>query len=106
MKKLIDGKLYDTDSAELIASVYPNGTQDQSNFRFLRERLYRTASGRWFIAGVGGAKTSYSQPAASGGVTGGEDIRAVTDKQAFAWLERHNCVEEAQDYFADRIEPA
>ena len=106
MKKLIDGKLYDTESADLIASVYPNGTQDQSNFHFLRERLYCTESGRYFIAGVGGPKTTYSQPAASGGVTGGEDIRAVTEEQAFAWCERHNAVDVAQEHFADRIEPA
>jgi hypothetical protein len=106
MEKLIDGKLYDTEQAELITEVYPNGTRDLSNFRFLREQLYVTESGSYFIAGKGGAKTKYSQTAAGGGTTGGKDIRAVTEKQAFQWCQRHDAVETAREHFPQHIEPA
>jgi hypothetical protein len=106
MEKLIDGKLYSTDNAELITSTYPNGTQDRSNFRFLKESLYVTENGSYFIAGEGGAKTKYSQPAATGGTTGGEDIRAVSEEEAFDWLQRHDEVQTAREHFPQQIEPA
>lgn len=106
MEKLIDGKLYDTDSAELITSTYPNGTQDRGNFRFLKESLYVTENGSYFIAGEGGAKTKYSQPAASGGTTGGEDIRAVTEEEAFQWCQRRGEVDAAREHFPGHFEPA
>jgi hypothetical protein len=104
MQKLIDGKLYDTEQAEEIAS-WSNGLS-YSDFNHMDESLYRTESGRWFIHGGGGPKTKYRKPAAGGGVSGSEDIRALSEDEAFQWLQRHNLVEEAQTYFADRIEPA
>jgi hypothetical protein len=104
MKKLIDGLLYDTESAEEIAS-WSNGLS-YSDFNHMDETLYRTESGRWFIHGGGGPKTKYRKPAAGGGVTGSEDIRALTDAEAFEWLQAKNNVSAAQEYFADRIEAA
>ena len=106
MKKLIDSKLYDTDSAQLITSVYPNGTRDRSDFQFLKERLFQTKSGRYFIAGEGGPRTSYRQPAPAGGMTGGEDIRAVTEAEAYEWCQEHGAVDAALEHFEDYIEIA
>ena len=106
MEKLIDGKLYLTDSAELIAETYPNGTRDRSDFRFLREQLYVTDNGAYFIAAKGGPKTKYSQPAATGGTTGGEEIRALPEQDAFEWCQRHDEVDAAREHFSQHIEPA
>jgi len=106
MEKLIDGKLYDTDNATLLASAYPNGTQDRSNFHFLWERLYVTENGRYFVAGEGGAKTRYSKPAATGGVKGGEDIRSLSAQEAFEWCQQHDKVEAAREHFTEHIEAA
>jgi len=106
MEKLIDGKLYSTDNAQLITSTYPNGTQDRSNFRFLKESLYVTENGAYFIAGEGGPRTKYSQPAATGGTTGGEDIRVLSEDDAFEWCQRHDKVATAREHFPDHFDPA
>jgi AmiR/NasT family two-component response regulator len=39
-------------------------------------------------------------------VTGSKDIRALSEDEAFQWLQEHNMVGQAQKHFADRIEPA
>ena len=104
MQKLIDGKLYDTNEAELIASW--STFQDKRDFNFFEEKLYRTESGAWFLYGSGGASSKYSQPAASGGMTGGEDIRPLSESEVFEWCERRNQVEVALEYFPDMVEPA
>jgi hypothetical protein len=103
MQKLIDGKLYDTDNAELVAGW--SNIKDRSDFNYCREELYRTENGRFFIYGQGGARSKYSETTSSGH-TGGKDIRAVSEDQAFEWLQAKDQVEEALDLFGDRIEDA
>ena len=46
MKKIIDGKLYDTETAECLG-FYPHF--DGNTFHYLREALYRTKKGTYFI---------------------------------------------------------
>jgi hypothetical protein len=103
MKKLIDGKLYDTESAERVA-LWRN-VLDRTNFRYCREELYLSSGGRWFIYGTGGPKSKYSERTA-GGRSGGEDIRAVSEDEAFQWCQKKDQVGAAQNHFPDRIEPA
>jgi hypothetical protein len=103
MEKVINGLVYDTDKAEKIAS-YSN-SKSRNDFRFLREELYKTKSGRYFIYGEGGPKTKYSKPV-NGGRSGSHDIRAVSENDAVAWLEKHNKVDVIREEFPDHLEPA
>jgi hypothetical protein len=103
MRKLVDGKLYDTDEAEEVAR-YRHGLQ--GDFSHYKEALYRTDAGRWFIAGKGNAKTKYANTTPDGMKGPGSDIRPLSDDDAFAWLERHDKIGAAQDHFPDHIEPA
>lgn len=86
MKQVIDGMKYDTATAEQIAR-YEN-TSDTRDTKYLRETLYRTPNGRFFIAGKGGAETKYSEPAAGGGLTGGSEIRTMSEESALSWCEK------------------
>src|SRR4051812_48422368 len=53
MRKVIDGKVYDTSTSEEICDISGN-ISDRSNFHYDDTRLYRTGKGAFFIAGHGG----------------------------------------------------
>jgi len=101
MKKIINGKSYNTDTAEIIAS-FENGLGSR-DFRNYSEELYKTKKGNYFLAGEGGAMTKYSRPV--GNMTdGGSDIFVLSKTEAIEWLERHGETEALEKYFADDIE--
>jgi hypothetical protein len=103
MKKVVGGKVYNTETAEEIAewsnSYYPN------DFKYCQETLYRTKNGAWFILGEGGAMSKYSQQCGNA-YGGGSDIRPLTPEEAQEWLELHDLVDELEEHFADSIEEA
>lgn len=87
MKQVIEGKLYNTATAEEIGS-YWNG-RSQSDFRNVSESLYKTKSGRFFLAGSGGPMTKYSRPC--GDMTGGgSGIIPLETEEARTWCEEHD----------------
>jgi hypothetical protein len=85
MKKIIDGKTYNTETAERIGT-WDNGL-GYSDFRYCEEALYMTKKGAFFIKGEGGAMTIWSE---SNGNTswGGSGIRPVTETEALTWCEK------------------
>jgi hypothetical protein len=87
MKKVINGKVYNTEKATEVAN-FQNGVMP-SDFDFLEETLYQSPNGQFFIAGSGGAKTKYSQPVGSNNRGGGSDIELLNESEAKDWLERH-----------------
>ncbi len=100
MKKIIDGKRYDTTTAEKIAkwsnNYYPN------DFNYMEETLYRTPKGAWFLHGEGGGLSRYAQ--SYGNSSGwGSDLRVLTPAEARAWLERRDCPDELEEYFGGEI---
>ncbi len=103
MKAIIDGKRYNTDTATEVAA-YWNGC-GEGDFNRVNEKLYKTAKGAWFIAGSGGARSSYSQSYGDG-VSGGEAIRPITADEAIEWLESHNEADALDEHFAEHIEDA
>ena len=104
MKSIINGKKYDTDSAELLGT-YHNGLP-QSDFDYYSVSLYRTKrSQQYFSAGEGGARTSYSQR--YGNMYGaGERIDVLTKEEALSWAEEHLTSDEVEAAFPDDIEEA
>jgi len=83
MKRVIDGKIYNTDTAERI------GTHGYSNFRDFRYEntdLYKTKKGAWFLCGEGGPLSRWSQSRGNE-QTGGSGIEALTTTEALAWCE-------------------
>lgn len=103
MKKVIDGKLYDTKTAELLhewSAGFPT-----SDFHHCYEALYRTPRGALFLHGEGGPLTKYAT--SHGNSRGsGEDITPMTREEAMAWLEQHDGVAALIEHFSDSIEDA
>ena len=103
MKKVIEGKVYNTETAEEIHSWsnhYPS-----SDFKACSESLYRTKKGAFFIAGSGGPLSSYAVPCGSG-YGGGDGIRPITREEALEWLESHDGGDAIEEHFSDMIEEA
>ena len=84
MKRIINGKIYNTDTATRIGNhQYAN----RGDFRYEDTDLYRTPKGAWFISGEGGARSRWSRPCGSNGQCGGSGIEAMTSTEALAWCE-------------------
>ena len=103
MKKIINGKRYDTETATEVASF--SNSLGQGDFRNLDESLYITKSGNFFLSGEGGPMTKYSRPA--GNMTsGGSDLIPLSKDEALDWLESHDFPEEIEKYFTNIIKDA
>lgn len=79
MKKIINGKLYNTDTAREVADWSPDIAK--SDFNYYHETLYRKRTGEYFIYGEGGPASKYAK-SAYGAWESGEDIIPLTQEQA------------------------
>lgn len=103
MKRIIEGKVYNTETAEQVA-YWDNGYYG-NDFKRCEEGLYRTERGAWFLAGEGGPMSKYARP--SGNMTsGGEGLEPISEKEAQDWLESHDFTDELEQYFKDKLEEA
>ena len=101
MKQVINHKVYNTETATILAT-FDNG-HSHTDFAYLKEDLYVTAKGSYFLAGEGGASTKYRE--VSGNSTGpGEKIIPLTGKEALDWCEATKNHETALERF--KIEEA
>ncbi len=91
MKKVINGKLYDTETAKMLGS-YSQG--NERNFEHIKETLYRKKGGDYFIYGEGGACTDYAVEVDDSYWQAGEDIRTLSEESARRWAEENMTVEE------------
>lgn len=87
MKKVLNGKLYDTDKAVRMANW--ENIQDCRSFNHLEETLYRKRTGEYFLHGEGEARTKYAQRYEDNMWGHGEQIIPLTVKAAQEWAEEH-----------------
>jgi hypothetical protein len=75
--KVIGGKKYDTETATQLAfhqEPYPTDFK----FKLMREALYRTAKGAYFLAGKGGGQSKYAK----------SDGDKRSEAEALTWCEK------------------
>jgi|SRR5215472_2324909 len=98
MKRIIDGKRYDTDTAEHVAEV--GNDYNRSDFRWEVSNVYTTKRAAWFIAGKGGPMSRWARKVEGGGTwTDGEGLEVLTQDEARELLEQHNAIEALEQYF-------
>lgn len=103
MRKVINGKIYDTENATLLAEDW-NGL-GSGDFNYFVEELYITKKGSFFLYGSGGALSIYNE--SNGRETWGiSKIIPLTEKETFDWLENNGETEVIEEYFRDWIEEA
>ncbi len=86
MKKIINGKKYDTNTARFIGYA---GYSYPGDLSFWLERLYRKKTGEFFLHGVGGAMSKYAHRAGLNEWSGGEEIIPLSPEEARKWAEEH-----------------
>jgi hypothetical protein len=96
MKKLINGRRYDTDTAKELA-CWDNGVYGDINS--VEETLYRKNTGEFFLHGSGGANTKYARSTGTGNWTPGEEIIPLTLEAAQEWAEKFLSVEKYEEIF-------
>ena len=86
MKQIINGKLYNTDTAKEIG-YYQYG--DGGDFNYLYEALYKKRTGEFFLYGCGGANTCYGVECGNRCRSGGEEIIPYSEAEAKEWAEKY-----------------
>ena len=86
-KQTIAGKVYDTETAEELASASAEMTR--TDIGYWEETLYRTPQRAYFLAGGGGPATKWARPTVGGGRIGSSGIRALSEQEARAWVEKY-----------------
>ena len=108
MIRVIDGKRYNTETADKIAD-WDNGCYT-SDFGYYDEELYRTKNGAWFLVRSGGPMTCMAVSVGSNCRTGSSDLSPMSDNDALEWLQDHSGESDAvaaiEKYFADAIQDA
>ena len=88
MKKVIDGKLYNTETADRLHDW--NNRCPCSDFQYCEEALYRTKKGAFFLAGSGGPMSKYAQAIEQNSWGGGEGLEPLSTEEALNWAETHD----------------
>ena len=97
MKKIINGKVYDTDKAKAVG-WYSAG---EDRLDRIADTLYRKRTGEFFLHGEGGAATSYAEPRGDGGWAPGERIAPMSYEAAREWAEARLSVDDYENIFGE-----
>lgn len=87
MKKIINGKKYDTETAQELGTW--ENTADASDFNWTAETLYQKRTGEFFIFGEGGPASRYAVAEGTNWWSGGKKILPLSWEAAREWAEEH-----------------
>lgn len=86
IEKIIDGKLYSTQTAQLLKVVVRN---PMSAEKFEAETLYRTKTGNFFFAALGGSESQFADHNQTGQI-----LLPMSIEEAKAWMQKHATAQE------------
>lgn len=101
MKKVINGRVYDTSTAKKQGEWYYGRPGDME---YVLEQLYQKRTGEFFLYGFGGAATSYAEKVSHNEVSEGEKIRPLSIRKAQEWAERRLDGDEYEAIFGETPE--
>lgn len=96
MRKIIDGKLYDTETAMEVGS---SSHGCQIDFNYYEETLYRKRNGEYFLAGYGNALSKYRVQVGVDRWDSGSAIFRMSFDEARKWAEDNLSVEDYMEEF-------
>ena len=98
MKKIINGKKYDTETATMVGE-YWNGYGSE-DFNYLVEELYVKKNGEYFLVGKGGPLTKYVEYYGNNR-TYGEEIIPMTLEKAKNWAVKNMDADLYEEIFGE-----
>lgn len=99
MKKIINGRKYDTDTANTIAE-WDNG-RGVNDFKYELETLFLKRNGEYFLFGEGGAMSKYAQNMGDNSWSGGAAIIPLSYESARQWAEKHLDADDYEEAFGE-----
>lgn len=99
MKKIINGKRYDTETAKEVACA--SSYEGRTDFHWWEETLYRKQTGEFFIYGEGGPASRYAEPCGQNSWTEGSRLMPVSLEKAQKWAEEHLDADEYEEIFGE-----
>lgn len=100
MRAVIGGKLFDTNTAEVICDVSPSGYSN-SDFKWENTTLYKSPAGQFFVAGSGNAMTRWAKQIGNNSTSGGSGVTLVTLNEARELCETHGTVSDFTKAFGE-----
>ena len=99
MKKIINQKRYDTDTAQ--ERGYWENNYGRTDFHWCAETLYQKKTGEFFLHGEGNAASKYAESCGNNSWCGGEKIIPVDYETAREWAEKHLEADEYESIFGE-----
>ena len=96
MKKIINGKVYDTDTARDMGG---DSFGNYGDFSHWSETLYQKRTGEFFLHGEGGPMSRYAETIGQNQWSGGEKIIPLSPAKAREWAEEHLSADEYEAAF-------
>lgn len=96
MKKVKNGKVYDTETAEVVGCFESGKPGDMYHFA---EELYRKRTGEFFLYGYGGPASKYGVPIGDCNWSGSDEIIPISYPAAQKWAEEHLTGDEYEEIF-------
>ena len=104
MRKIINGKIYDTQTANIIGQ-YDNG-YGSGDFKIISEDLYKSTKGSYFLHGRGGPLSAYATQIGNGRGYG-EALVPMSKQNALDWCQDRELINsKIEAEFVDLIEEA
>ena len=99
MKKIINGRLYNTNTAKCVG--YFSNDLEYNDINAFEEKLYRKKNGEFFLYGWGGANTEFAEKCGTRSWCSGESIRPISINEAKEWAEENLSADKYIDCFGD-----
>ena len=99
MKKIINGKVYDTATAQCVGEW--SNPYNRRDFNWVEETLYRKRTGEFFIYGEGGPRSQYAKEVGTRQWASGERIMPLTWDEAREWAEEKLSADEYEQAFGE-----
>lgn len=97
MRKIINGKKYDTETAREIGSRFSG--ESRQDFSYVDETLYRKRTGEFFLYGSGGPASRYAVRTGQSSWSGGSKIIPLSTQEARDWAEEYLVPEDFEAVF-------